>query len=253
MKVIISPAKKMNIDLDSLEYSGLPQFIEQAEKLKSLLSQLSYEELKKLWKCNDKICALNQKRLETMDLKRRLTPAILAYEGIQFQYMAPGVFTNEELAYIQKHLVILSGFYGLLRPLDGVTPYRLEMQARLSGQGFRSLYDFWGDTLAKKLACETDIIINLASKEYSKSISAHLPKGVRFLTCSFGEWKDGRLIEKGTMCKMARGEMVRFMAENNVETVQQLKQFWGQGYTFSSICSNDERYVFVKAPKSQKL
>lgn len=102
-----------------------------------------------------------------MDLRRRLTPAVLAYDGIQYRHMAPGVFTDGEFRYIEEHLRILSGFYGMLRPLDGVTPYRLEMQAKLSGEGFGSLYEFWGGRLAAQLAGETKVILNLASKEYS--------------------------------------------------------------------------------------
>ena len=110
MKIIISPAKKMNTDVDSLPYRNLPQFLAQTELLYQQLREMSYEELKALWKCNDQIAKLNFERLQTMELRQRLTPAILAYEGIQYQYMAPGVFTYQELDYIEKHLRILSGF-----------------------------------------------------------------------------------------------------------------------------------------------
>ena len=123
MRIIISPAKKMNVDVDSFATEGLPQFINEAERLKAVLQGMSPQELQALWKCNDAIAKLNVERLQTMDLRRRLTPAVLAYEGIQYQYMAPGVFETEHLAYIREHLRILSGFYGLLRPFDGVTPY----------------------------------------------------------------------------------------------------------------------------------
>ncbi|WP_339307086.1 YaaA family protein [Paenibacillus sp. FSL R5-0519] len=93
----------------------------------SLLQKLSYDELKAMWKRNDAIAEQNVERIRNMNIKADLTPAIYAYEGIQYQYMAPGVFQHEELAYLQQHLRILSGFYGILRPLDGITPYRLEM------------------------------------------------------------------------------------------------------------------------------
>ena len=128
MRIIISPAKKMNVDTDSFPYRNLPEFLPNTEEICQKLQSMSYEELKKLWKCNDQIAELNVRRLQDMDLHNRLTPAVLAYEGIQYQYMAPGVFTDQEYAYIQEHLRILSGFYGILRPFDGVTPYRLEMQ-----------------------------------------------------------------------------------------------------------------------------
>ena len=129
MQIIISPAKKMRTDTDSFIWKDLPVFLSRTEVIFTELKKLSYEELKALWKCNDKIAAQNVERLQTLDLHKALTPAVMAYEGIQYQYMAPGVFSQEELAYVQDHLRILSGFYGLLRPFDGVIPYRLEMQA----------------------------------------------------------------------------------------------------------------------------
>ena len=135
MRIIIAPAKKINTDLDSFAPESLPAFLPQTERLKAALQAMTPGELQKLWKCNAAIAALNVERLRNMDLRRRLTPAVLAYEGIQYQYMAPGVFETDHYAYIREHLRILSAFYGLLRPFDGVTPYRLEMQAKLSVDG----------------------------------------------------------------------------------------------------------------------
>ena len=164
MKMIISPAKKMNFDTDSLPWEELPLFLDRTQLLCEKLCSMSYAELKKLWKCNDKIAELNTERLKNMDLRSNLTPAVLSYEGIQYQYMAPGVFSREELDYVKEHLRILSGFYGLLRPFDGVRPYRLEMQAKLAMGQAKDLYAFWGDSLAAALFSETDCVINLASK-----------------------------------------------------------------------------------------
>ena len=245
MKIIISPAKKMNVDNDSLVHQELPIILPQTEKLSTKLQSMSYDELKKLWKCNDKIATLNVERLQHMDLRKNLTPAILAYEGIQYQYMAPGIFTDKEFCYIQDHLRILSGFYGLLRPLDGVVPYRLEMQAKLAIGETKDLYAFWNDSLANYLFAETDCIINLASKEYSVCISKYLPDSVRFITCVFGEWKDGKIIEKGTICKMARGEMVRFMAENQISDPEKIKAFSRLNYQYSAEHSNEDTFVFL--------
>nr|WP_258166469.1 YaaA family protein [Paenibacillus sp. PCH8] len=143
IRIMISPAKKMKIDTDHMACAQIPHYINESEQLLRLLQKLSYDELKALWKCNDAIAELNVERIRSMNLKDNLTPAIYAYEGIQYQYMAPSVFQKEELAYLQEHLRILSGFYGILRPLDGVTPYRLEMQGKLQGPGFKSLYQFW--------------------------------------------------------------------------------------------------------------
>ncbi len=246
MRIIISPAKKMNVDTDSMLHKALPRFLSETERLLARLREMDREELKKLWKCSDELTDLNLSRLREMDLKTRLTPAILSYEGIQYQYMAPGVFTREEFSYVEEHLRILSGFYGILRPMDGVTPYRLEMQAKLSVDGSRDLYGFWGGKLAKVLCQETDVIVNLASKEYSQCISRHLPPEVRFVTCVFGEEKNGKIIEKGTMCKMARGEMVRFMATRGIKAPEALKAFDGLGYRYCRSRSDETTYVFLK-------
>ncbi|MBQ6859955.1 MAG: peroxide stress protein YaaA [Clostridia bacterium] len=249
MRIIISPAKKMNADTDTLPWRDLPVFFPQTQQLLDRLRGMSSEELQKLWKCNDQIAALNAQRLRDMDLHRNLTPAIIAYEGIQYQYMAPDVFTQKEYDYVQEHLRILSGFYGVLRPMDGVTPYRLEMQAKLRMGDAKDLYAFWGEALARSVLDAADYVINLASKEYSVCISKYLPKDKRMITCVFGEEKDGKIVEKGTMCKMARGEMVRFMAVNGIENPEDIKAFEGLDYRYDETYSDAQTYVFVRRKK----
>ncbi|WP_298017706.1 peroxide stress protein YaaA [uncultured Dysosmobacter sp.] len=251
MRIIISPAKKMNVDLDSFAVESLPRFIGEAERLKAVLQGMSPKELQTLWRCSDAIAGLNVERLREMDLRRRLTPAVMAYEGIQYQYMAPGVLETGHLDYIREHLRILSGFYGLLCPFDGVAPYRLEMQARLSVDGGRDLYAFWGGKLADQLAAETGLVLNLASREYSRAVEPYLPSSVRFLTCTFGEWKDGKLVEKGTMCKMARGQMVRWLAENHITDPEKLRDFTDLDYRFSPDLSRENNVVFIKSARGR--
>lgn len=246
MKMILSPAKKMNEDPDTLEYTELPVYLEQAEEIMRWLQRRSYEELKKLWKCNDSIAQQNFKRLEGMDLQGRLTPAVLSYEGIAYQYMAPSVFEENQLAYIQKHLRILSAFYGVLKPMDGVKPYRLEMQAKVAVAGYKNLYELWGDRLYRSVRDKDGIIINLASKEYSKCIDKYLTGQDTYITCVFGELADGRTVQKGTYAKMARGEMVRFMAERNIEEPEEIKKFDRLNYRFREELSSDREYVFVR-------
>ena len=246
MRIIISPAKKMNVDTDSLPWRDLPAFLPQTEVLLQQLKNMDDISLKKLWNCNDKIASLNIQRLKDMNLRWNLTPAILAYEGLQYQYMAPSVFSESEYAYIQEHLRILSGFYGLLCPFDGVTPYRLEMQAKLRHANGNDLYSYWNSHLAEKLAQETTCIINLASKEYSLCVSKHLSPEIRFITCVFGEEQNGKVIEKGTMCKMARGEMVRYMAEQQVHDPEEIKQFQRLDYSFDAVKSTEDTFVFVR-------
>ncbi len=248
MKMIISPAKKMIVDTDSFPCETTPVFLQETQQLAQVLKGMSYEALKRLWRCNDAIAEQNAERLETMDLQRSLTPAVLAYDGIQYRHLAPEVFTHQELSYVQEHLRILSGFYGILRPLDGVVPYRLEMQAKLSVNGHKDLYDFWGSQIAKEIFSETDCVVNLASKEYSVCISKYLPKHVSFITCMFAEEIGGKLIEKGTKCKMARGEMVRYAAENSMTHPQALQHFQAMNFRYSPTYSNEKLYVFVQQP-----
>lgn len=246
MRIILSPAKKMRSDMDSFAVRGLPQFLGKTEILLAALRAMEPHELKKLWKCNDQITALNMERLSCVDLRRNLTPALFAYEGIAYQYMVPNVFTYDQLEYVAEHLRILSGFYGVLRPFDGVTPYRLEMGAKLSVGGCKDLYGFWGDSIAKSICAESALIVNLASKEYSRTVEKHLPPGARFLTVAFGEHSGGKTIEKGTMCKMARGEMVRYMAENRIEQPEQLQAFDRLDYRFCAVESDENTYTFIK-------
>lgn len=236
----------MNTTPDILEFQGYPEFIEDTDILRRYISGLSYGEAKALWKCNDKIAEQNFERFRDMDLKRNLTPALIAYEGIQYQYMAPTVMDETSLAYLQEHLRILSGFYGILKPLDGVVPYRLEMQAKVQVKDCKNLYEFWGRRLADVLFEETDTIINLASKEYSKCVSAYLRPDIRFITCVFGEYKEEKIVEKGTFAKMARGEMVRFLAERQAKNTDEIKEFDYLGYQFSKEASDEKTFVFIK-------
>ena len=248
MKFIISPAKTMNVDTDSLAPQALPCFLEQAEELKSYLQTLDYAACKALWNCSDALAGPNFERVQHMDLHRSLTPALLAYEGIQYQYMAPGVFTEQELTYVQEHLRILSGLYGLLRPLDGVVPYRLEMQARPVGFRCRTLYEFWGNRLADALAAETGCVVDLASKEYSKCVMGKLPATVRRVQITFAQKSGGKLKEKATFAKMARGAMVRHAAEHNCQTPEELKTFDRFGFAYSSEDSSPDHLVFIQDP-----
>lgn len=185
MKIIISPAKKMNIDDDIFEYRSKPVFFEQAEEIMNYMKNLSYDECKTIWKCSDKLAQLNYDRVVNMDLNYRLTPALFSYEGIQYQYMGARVLSRDALEYLQDNLRILSGFYGILKPLDGVVPYRLEMQSKFINYKNKDLYEYWADKIANSLFEETNLIINLASKEYSKCVEKYLKNSpwTKFITC----------------------------------------------------------------------
>ena len=248
MKIIISPAKKMNIDDDIFEYRSKPVFFEQAEEIMNYMKNLSYDECKTIWKCSDKLAQVNYDRVVNMDLNYRLTPALFSYEGIQYQYMGARVLSRDALEYLQDNLRILSGFYGILKPLDGVVPYRLEMQSKFINYKNKDLYEYWADKIANSLFEETNLIINLASKEYSKCVEKYLKNspGTKFITCVFGEIKGDKVIEKGTLAKMARGEMVRYLAQNKICDLEGLKRFDKLEYKYSQEKSNENTYVFIK-------
>jgi len=245
MRIIISPAKQMRVDTDTFACREIPVFPEKTKILLNYISGLSYEEQKKLWACNDRIAGENAERFRNMDLRKGLTPAILAYDGIQYTYMAPAVFEDGQFDYVQEHLRILSGFYGVVKPLDGVVPYRLEMQAKAKLPGFRNLYEFWGEELYREVMDESRVLVNLASKEYSKCIEKYLKPGDRYITCIFGEPEGDKIVQKGVYAKMARGEMVRFMAGMQAETPEQMKDFSWSGYRFAEERSSETEYVFV--------
>jgi cytoplasmic iron level regulating protein YaaA (DUF328/UPF0246 family) len=250
MKIIISPAKKMNLSDDVMITNQKPVFQGEMEILYHHLLQMSYEELKTLWCCNDTIAAQNYDRLHTLESTRQDTPALLAYEGIQYMYMAPQVFSNRQWDYVNHNLRILSGFYGILRPMDAVVPYRLEMQARLKIDGTGNLYEFWGDKIYKELTRTDHEILNLASKEYSKAVERYLGRDpdnrIRYVSCIFGELSQTKVRVKATQAKMARGEMVRWMAETYAEDLEDVKEFTGLGYEYCPEYSTGYEYVFLK-------
>lgn len=246
MKIIISPAKKMNIDRETYDVLQMPEYLERTLLIRNYMQELSFPQAMKLWGCNERIARLNFERFREMELDRNLTAAIVSYEGIQYQYMAPNVFTESALQYIEEHLRILSGFYGVLRPFDGVVPYRLEMQAKAKLDGAGDLYEFWGNRIYQSVLDEDRVILNLASKEYSRCVENYLQPEDIFITCVFGQLCDGKVIQKGTLAKMARGEMVRFLAEEYVETLEDIKSFQGLGYHFCEKLSGEREYVFLK-------
>lgn len=127
MKIIISPAKKMNVIEEFEGTLTKPSLLDETSILCQALKKLTFHQLQALWKCSQKLAAVNYERLQNMDLKTNLSPALLAYEGLQYQYMAPQIFTGSQWEYVLHNLRILSGFYGVLKPFDGVVPYRLEM------------------------------------------------------------------------------------------------------------------------------
>lgn len=243
---------RMKEEQGGFHYKEKPFFLAKAKRLLNYLKSLSDDELKTIWQTSEKLAQVNIQRIRKMDLEKNLTPAILAFQGLQYQYMGAQVLTNKELAYLEEHLYILSGFYGLLKPLDGIRPYRLEMNVRFETWAYDSLVDYWGDDLAEKIQSETQVILNLASKEYSQTIRKYLTADTKMIDCVFGEWIDGKVKQKATLLKMARGEMVHYLAQNQLRDLEEVKKFKGQGYEFKEDLSAADSFVFVKENKKYK-
>lgn len=237
MKIIISPAKQMKITEDFYGKTTKPIHLNKTKQLVKHLQSLSYEQLKKILNCSDKIAKNAYDTYQTMDLNHGGSPAIMTYSGIQYQYMAPGVFFDDEIAYLQDNLFILSGLYGILRPLDEIVSYRLEMQAKCPF----SLYEFWGDTLAKTI--HDDYVLNLASEEYAKTIR----KYKKLVDVRFTQNVKGKLVEKGVYAKMARGEMVRYLAQTKATSFEDVKQFRYQNYQYSQEHSSKNQLTFIQS------
>lgn len=251
MKIIISPAKKMNDLGDETGKMTVPVFLEDARFLRERLKEMDLQQQRELWSCNEKIAQENRKRLEELSVDVHQTPAVLAYEGIQYQYMAPQVFTDSQWEYVQENLRILSGLYGILKPLDGIIPYRLEMQAKLAVAGTSNLYEYWGERICRELVKEGGTVINLASKEYSRTVEKYLGTEYPLITCVFGEYTEGKVKVKATLAKMARGEMVRYLAQEKVHTPEQLKDFTGLGFAFCPKLSDERKYTFLLEKKTE--
>ena len=255
LEVIISPAKQMRIARDAFSPKGIPPYPTETERLWRALCAIERETgaagLKALWNVNDKLLAENIERLHAFipvaDERALDEPAVAAvasaavfsYVGIQYRSMAPEVMDLGALDWIQDHLWILSALYGCVRPFDAVEPYRLEMGAKLAVDGARDLYGFWSDKLARAIApsdAGSDgqppasdagcTVVNLASAEYARAALPHLRVTDRVVTCIFGEdLRAGKPVQRATASKIARGSMVRWMAEHRIEDARELKGF----------------------------
>ena len=245
MKIIISPAKKMRRE----EYVAplhRPMFLKEAGELLSFLRSLSDSEMAKVWKVKGALLSSSLSSLSMLSLEDSGSPAIFSYDGIQYTYMSPSSFTDSMLEYAEKNLRIISGLYGLLKPLDGVGTYRLEMESPISIPGYGDLYSYWGGKIASSLMEDDRLLVNLASAEYSKAVLPFLPSSVTVVTPVFLDWEKGRYVSKGVYAKMERGEMVRFLAETGAETVEDIMKFSSRGYEFSRFLSDSNTLCFVR-------
>jgi cytoplasmic iron level regulating protein YaaA (DUF328/UPF0246 family) len=252
MKIIISPAK--SLDFESKAPTSLytqPRFLEQSEKLHEKLKTLSKNKISELMKVSDDLAALNYDRNQTWQTPFTTTnakQAIYAFTGAVFQGIDVNSLDEKKLPLLQENLRILSGLYGFLKPLDLIQPYRLEMGTKIKVGSTENLYKFWDDTVAKALNDELEdgeLLINLASSEYFKVIPTKVLKAP-MITPVFKDFKNGQYKIVMTYAKMARGLMVRYIIDNNVKTIEELKGFNTNNYRFSEEMSSGNDLVFTR-------
>ncbi len=252
MRIIISPAKKLNEGFSLSHFEATqPQFLEQSQTLMNILQEKDSFEVAALMKLSMKLADLNTQRFQSWHTP--FTPdnakqALFSFAGDVYQGLDAASLSDTDIDFAQYHLRILSGLYGLLRPLDLMQPYRLEMGTRLTNLKGNNLYNFWGDSITQQLNQELnadDTLINLASNEYFKAIQ---PKQLHasIVTPSFKENKGGVYKVVGIYAKKARGLMSRFIIQNNISAPDDIKAFDVDGYTYNAQLSNGTTWVFSR-------
>ncbi len=253
MKILVSPAKSLDYESKlPIDKYTQPKFIKQAEELNSRLEQLSKKELSDLMKISDKLSQLNYDRIREFKVpftKNNARPAIFAFSGDVYVGLDAYTLPKDKFDILQKRLRILSGMYGVLRPLDLIQPYRLEMGTKLDVDDAKNLYEYWGDSLTDMLNKEMkadDILVNLASNEYFKSINKKKVKA-KLITPIFKDYKNGKLKVIAFYAKKARGSMVRYLVENDITDLEGIKTFDVDGYAYSKSETQDENSpVFIR-------
>ena len=252
MLFILSPAKALDYDTPAghLPHTQ-PLFATQAAELIGVMREKSPQEIASLMKLSDALSGLNAARYEAWSpafTAKNSKQAALAFNGDVYAGLNAKTLSEAQLAWAQDRVCILSGLYGVLRPLDWMQPYRLEMGTSLVTERGKNLYQFWGAQIAEYLnqraaADVSPVIVNLASEEYFKSVSRKALKA-RVVTCVFEEWRGDRYKIISFMAKRARGLMVRYAIENGLATVEKLKGFEAEGYGFDASASAMDRLVF---------
>ena len=257
MLVLLSPAKKLDYDspVRTTRYTQ-PLFVEQAQGLINVLKQKSASEIAGLMSLSDNLASLNVERYAAWTPKFTQTnsrQAVLAFNGDVYEGLEAPTLNEGQLDWAQQHVAILSGLYGVLRPLDLMQPYRLEMGTRLATDKGRNLYDYWGSEIVKYLNARlaeqgADTIVNLASEEYFKSVDQKTLKA-RIVQCVFQDEKNGSWKVISFHAKRARGLMARYIIENQISDSAKLKGFDVEGYAFHAEASSDLKLVFRRSER----
>jgi len=249
MLAVLSPAKKLNFDplADGFAQS-LPEFQNDANTLAKIASKLSVSDLRGLMKISEDLASLNKARFAAFapaSDEQNSKQAAFAFAGDTYTGLQAENLETDDVVYAQDHIRILSGLYGVLKPLDRIQPYRLEMGSRLQNKAGTNLYAYWGDRVGAALDQASDgVVVNCASNEYFKATGKNMTS--RIITPSFKEERDDELKMIGFFAKKARGMMARFMVLNRIEDPEGLKDFDLEGYKFQPELSGENDWVFTR-------
>ena len=246
MKIIISPAKKLNTEINTANQKMNTNFLQQSKKLIAILKRYSASEISSLMNVSESLANINWNRYQDWDESNLNTyKAIDLFNGAVYDSMCIDSFTKEDKIFLNSNLRILSGLYGILRPDDYILPYRLEMGTKLDNEKGNSLYYFWGgmlhDYIQKDL--QDQLLLNLASQEYSKAVSLNKLNN-EVITPVFKDYKNGKLKVISFFAKKARGEMCNFIIKNKITNVSDIKSFDHCGYKFDS--QENGEIIFVR-------
>ena len=252
MLYLLSPAKSLDYDtpVGAVPHTD-PRFVRESSQLIAELRRKSPQEIASLMDLSDKLAALNVARYEAWSPRstaRNSRQALLAFDGDVYDGLAARTLRSADLEWAQSHVAILSGLYGVLRPLDRMQPYRLEMGTALQVGDAANLYQYWGTRIAhclnEQLAGDkTPVVVNLASQEYFKSVDRKALQA-RVIECVFEDWKDGRYRIISFFAKKARGLMARYAITHRVATPKKLEGFNLEGYAYDATASAPDRLVF---------
>jgi uncharacterized protein len=254
MLIVLSPSKTLDFESSSpTKKFTQPELIEDSKILMATLKKLKKDDVAKLMGLSDNLAILNYERFQTWKTPfndKNAKVAMFAFKGDVYEGLAADDFKEMDCTFAQKHLCILSGLYGVLRALDLIQPYRLEMGTALTTDAGKTLYDFWGDKVTQQLnkytkAAKTDILVNLASQEYFKAVKPKLLKA-DIITPVFKDYQQGSYKTVGIFAKRARGVMSRFIIKNRLFNVNDIKGFTEEGYKFNDKLSNHSDWVFTR-------
>ena len=252
LKILLSPAKSIDMDAKCTITPSCPQFESQAESLVSELKKRSPIALGELMSISDNLAQMNWDRFQNwkrLSHNSKAIQPVFSFTGEVYRGLDAASLSDTDIQYAQKSIRVLSGLYGILKPLDGISPYRLEMGTRFSAmKNQKNLYEYWGDQLTNSLDAEldeSDVIINLASKEYSKAIKLK-SLSQKVITPVFKDFKNGKLKTIMMYAKRARGSMARYIVQHKIQDNSDLKSYNVDSYSYDENLSNEQDWVFIR-------